>query len=289
MLGLVGERGDGEHDPGRLTSSWDASRITGVRSRVVRTTERIVRAGLTDFQRAAPRALAAEWRIDMLEVAGAVCTVVGAEPELTLANRVVGLGLDEPATDGVLDTVEAFFDRYGARFMVCGDVPGLERRGYSRTDAWTIFERGVDQFEPPPSELGIVQAGAERGGEFGAVCAAGSKTPSFLSDWFGALVGRAGWHCFLGLEGEQAVATGALYAEGEAGWLGFAATLPEHRRRGAQNALLAARIGRARELGLATLVTSTAERLDRPNASYRNIERAGFRLAYIRPNWLSPA
>jgi GNAT superfamily N-acetyltransferase len=67
-------------------------------------------------------------------------------------------------------------------------------------------------------------------------------------------------------------------------------TLPEHRRHGVQNALFAARIARARELGLTTLVTSTAERLaGRTNFSYRNIERAGFQLVYVRPNWISPA
>jgi len=127
----------------------------------VRPTERIERDGLTDFQRAAPRTLAAAWRIDVLEFAGAVCTVVGSAPQLTLANRVIGLGLGEPATDNVLEAIEAFFGRHRAGFM--------------------------------------------------AVCAAGSESPGFLAGWFGALVGRAGWHCFLARTGEHAVATGVVH------------------------------------------------------------------------------
>jgi GNAT superfamily N-acetyltransferase len=246
-------------------------------------------AALTDFQRAAPAALAAEQRIEVLELAGAVCSVVGSEPTLTLVNRVVGLGLYEPADDRIIDAVEAFFSRPRARFMVIGDVAGLEGRGYSLGDAWAIFERGAEPYAPPPSQVDILEIGADRAQEFGAVCGAGSETPTFLSKWFAALAGRNRWHCFVALDGEATVATGALYAEGNAGYLGFAATLPEYRGRGAQNALLAARIERAQELGLTTLAASAAVRPGGPSGSYRNIERAGFRLVRVRANWLSSA
>ena len=52
---------------------------------------------------------------------------------------------------------------------------------------------------------------------------------------------------------------------------------------------MAARIGHARELGLELVVTETGERVPgRPSNSYRNIVRAGFRPAYVRPNFVSP-
>ena len=74
------------------------------------------------------------------------------------------------------------------------------------------------------------------------------------------------------------------------GYLGYAGTAPEHRGKGAQSALLAARIRRARELGCDAVFTETGEQLpDRPSASYRNILRAGFEELYVVPNWLSPA
>ena len=58
--------------------------------------------------------------------------------------------------------------------------------------------------------------------------------------------------------------------------LGFAATLPEHRGKSGQNALLAARRRHAREAGCDVVVTETGElRDDRPSSSYRNILRAG--------------
>ena len=72
-----------------------------------------------------------------------------------------------------------------------------------------------------------------------------------------------------------AAAAGVFLAEG-VGYLGFAATLPEHRGKGGQNALLAARIRHAREAGCDVVVTETGERRDdRPSSSYRNILRAG--------------
>ena len=105
-----------------------------------------------------------------------------------------------------------------------------------------------------------------------------------------AIVGRPGWSCYLAFPGDQPLAAGALYVAHGVGWLGFAGTVPEHRGRGAQGAVLAARAREAAELGCTALTTETAERVEgRPSNSYRNILRAGFREVYVRPNWLSPA
>ena len=72
--------------------------------------------------------------------------------------------------------------------------------------------------------------------------------------------------------------------------IGLAATVPEHRGAGAQSALLATRIARARDLGCRSVYVETGERRpDRPDASYRNILRAGFEELYVLANWLSPA
>ena len=83
-------------------------------------------------------------------------------------------------------------------------------------------------------------------------------------------------------------AAGVFIAEG-VGYLGFAATLPEHRGKGGQNALLAERIDHAREAGCDVVVTETGERRDDlPSNSYRNILRAGFTEVAVRANWLRP-
>jgi GNAT superfamily N-acetyltransferase len=104
--------------------------------------------------------------------------------------------------------------------------------------------------------------------------------------WLSALVDHPDWHCFLAYEGPQPVAGAMLYAKNEVGWLGVASTRVEYRGRGAQSSLLAARIERARRLGLRLLVTETgAAEEGEPGTSCRNILRAGFEPAYLRPNY----
>jgi hypothetical protein len=71
---------------------------------------------------------------------------------------------------------------------------------------------------------------------------------------------------------------------------GLAATLEPARGRGCQLGLLRRRIADAATAGCHTLFVETGERVpDRPAGSYRNILRAGFEEAYLRPNWRRPA
>ena len=81
---------------------------------------------------------------------------------------------------------------------------------------------------------------------------------------------------------------GRALRHGQVGWIGIGATVPEHRGKGGQSALLAARIQAAAEAGCEVVVTETGEPVDgQPNGSYRNIVRAGFEPQYVRPNYLS--
>ena len=92
-----------------------------------------------------------------------------------------------------------------------------------------------------------------------------------------------------GAEEDLPSGAGALYLHDGAGYLGLAATRPEHRRKGSQSALLERRIQDALEAGCAKLFTQTGERIPlKPSKSYRNILRFGFAEAYLRPNYLSP-
>ena len=114
--------------------------------------------------------------------------------------------------------------------------------------------------------------------------------PTAFAVWMGRVPARPGWHCLAAYDGHEPVATSALFVTGELGWIGLGATLPTHRGRGAQNALLAARITLAADLGLALVVTETGVPRDgQPGPSYRNILRAGFRESYVRPNYAAPS
>jgi GNAT superfamily N-acetyltransferase len=115
--------------------------------------------------------------------------------------------------------------------------------------------------------------------------AQGFGMPPVVGDWLAALAGRPRWRCFVGFDGDTPAAAGAVFSDSACAWLGIGATVGSHRKRGAQSALLAARIDAAIASGCTLLTTETGiPHGGEPSPSYANIERAGFTIAYPRPN-----
>lgn len=234
--------------------------------------------------------------LPLLRIGHAVCIAAPVAQGSTLLNRVTGLGVADPVGDGDLAEIDAFYRNHGVpRYVVAlspaadSELGGrLRDRGFATGHAWTKFRRGAGE---PPSASTALRLEANASGEhFAAVIGAVSGMPPDVARFFSPLSGQEGWHCFVGYDGDEPVACGALFAGDGVAWLGAAGTLPEQRGKGAQSALLAVRIALAGELGLDVLTTETGEqRADAPNISYRNIVRAGFAEAYVRPNLLSPS
>jgi GNAT superfamily N-acetyltransferase len=228
-----------------------------------------------------------------VRVAGAVCALRPDLEEVGI-NRVIGLGVTEPATAADLDRIAAVYGpvRHSIALAPCARPPELAawlgERGYEAGSAWVKFHRPAD---PPPaadSELRVERIGLERASLFTSVLGAGFELAPAVTAMLEHLPGLAGWGWYLAYDGDVAVACGAVFVRGDHAWLGQAATLPEHRRRGGQSALTAARIAAARAAGATVVVTETGEVRDgRPGSSYRNILRAGFEPAYVRPNHVS--
>jgi GNAT superfamily N-acetyltransferase len=207
-------------------------------------------------------------------------------------NRLAALGLGAPARAETVDHAVAEFDRAGLKNWIV-QVPeqavglaeictGRGLRPHPR--AWVKFRRAATPFEAA-TRLTVRAADPAEARPFGATAAAAFGMPAMVGDWLARLVGRPRWHCLLALDGGQPVAAGALFADSGYAWLGIGGTLSSHRRFGAQSALLAARIAKAAELGCTWLTTETG--LPQPGEagpSYRNIQRAGFEIAYVRPN-----
>jgi GNAT superfamily N-acetyltransferase len=141
---------------------------------------------------------------------------------------------------------------------------------------------------PPETDLRVEEVGADRASAFADVFARAYGTPDVTRPLLERIPGREGWRCFAAFDGDTPAATGALFVTGSVGWVGAGGTLPEFRRRGAQGALLAARIEAGVAAGCETLVTETGEPVEgRPGSSYRNLVRAGFEPLYVRQNYLS--
>ena len=94
---------------------------------------------------------------------------------------------------------------------------------------------------------------------------------------FARSAGKEGFFHYMAFDGGRPVAIAALCVFEDLGYLMAAATAESHRRRGAQQALIARRVERAEQIGCSIMVSETLYMLEH---SYRNLQRAGFQQAY---------
>jgi GNAT superfamily N-acetyltransferase len=249
--------------------------------------ERIELSAVLDFFVAAPADVVQAFDLAVLDLCDAAAFSIGAYPSMLLFNRVLGL-----ERDAALPNIERWFASRECTFAISlragaelEDV--LEERGYRRGQTFMKFRRGVDQPPVCPPSPRVEQIGGERAADYGGVVAAVFRWGSPVERWFAALCTRAGWACFGAFDDGRLIGTGAAHVAGTLGWLGAAGTLEDARRRGAQSALLAARIRAAGDAGVRSLATETVDRVDGvPEASFRNVVRAGFEEAYVQQWWV---
>ena len=244
-----------------------------------------------DLLRAAPP----EWRC-VAEETPAGWLLLAPALDILLFNRLIGTGVGRLATQADLVAAVARFRAAGVRnFGVqlspaaqpAGVTGWLAGAGLAPRDRWTKVFRRADPLAPVSTELRIEFVVPDKASTFAGVTIAGFGMPPQLRPWIASTVDRDGWRHYLAWSGNEAVAGGALFVHGDVGWLGIASTLPAARRRGAQGALMARRLADGIALGCRWFVTETGEDLpERPNPSFHNMVRAGFKVAYHRPNVL---
>jgi GNAT superfamily N-acetyltransferase len=245
---------------------------------VIPALDRAEHAAMSDAFRASPDVA------EVAEIGGATCLAIRRLP-IRIFNRVIGL--DSTAQ---LDEIAAFYgDSPWWVYDVNGLGDGLEERGFTSDYGFMKFTRGIGPREAR-SDLRVVRVEPDRAGDFAQVVTGGFELPEWSASLAENVVGRPGWSCYVAYDGDEPAGAGALYVHERTGWLGLGATLPRFRGRGAQSALLATRIEDARRQGCTAVATETGELEDgRPSNSYRNILRAGFREAGVRPNYRAPS
>ena len=237
-------------------------------------------------------ALRPEWA----EVGGAVAFALRGMDH-PFFNRVVGLGIPRPATPKDVEDLDAFFSGLGREWSVVQLVeptqpPELvewvEAAGWARSRLWPKLWRSLEG-ELPESRttLRIEQVGPDRADDFARIVIPAMGFDPILAPIATAPMGRPGWSHYMGFDGDVPVATGATFVTADVAWLGFGATLESHRGRGGQSAMFARRLADARIAGCRLAITETGEDTpEEPNPSYRNMLRAGFEVAYLRPNFV---
>jgi hypothetical protein len=220
-------------------------------------------------------------------------------PRVRMLNLVLGAAEPGAVEEGHLAETLAWVARHDVDCYVPVTTQGpeagaaerwLKEQGFERGYGWMKFVRDAsppDLDQPPGAE--VVELASGEGESFAVIAAHGFGVPPWASSLFWGLPGREGWRCYVAVVDGTPSASAAMLIDDGLAEFGIAATLEVARGRGCQTALLRKRIIDAGLAGCETLFVETGERTaDRPSASYRNILRAGFEEAYVRPNWQRP-
>jgi GNAT superfamily N-acetyltransferase len=255
--------------------------------------DRVERRFWRDIWESMPHEVTSEHGIELRDFGAVQATLTRDLPQVPILNLVLGA---PEASETDLDYALAWAKEHGVSPCV-PLTPGLQgsaraeawaqKNGFEPVYAWMKFVRDPHPPRfPAPAEVEVVELTAADEEPFGTISAVGFGMPVWAADFFAHLPGRDGWRCYVARVEGKAQACAAMVIEDGIAEFGIAATLEEARGRGCQTALLHRRITDAAAAGCHTLFVETGERVpDRPSNSYRNILKAGFEEAYLRPNW----
>ena len=230
--------------------------------------------------------LGATW----IERAGAFAMFDGAGSPLT---QTFALGMFETPADDDLAHVERFFtDRGAAVFHEVSPMAGPETmnllvaRGYHPVELTSVLcqplaalaERAASAVHARPANADEVElwasVAAEGWSEFTGLA-------PLMHDLARVSATATGTQAFFAEVDGRPIATGAVAIHDGVALLAGASTIPSARKRGAQRALLDARLRFAAAGGCDLAMMCAAP----GSSSQKNAEREGFRIAYTRIKW----
>jgi len=235
-----------------------------------------------------------------VEIGGGVAAVT--EPLFgRKLNHVTGLGMAGPVDEDALARLEAAYAGrgLGVEIDLCPHVDAsvtalLARRGYAVNAFSNTYVRAVGDLRDDGAPAIEVLRGEDARALFveasieGFAVQAQQRPRELLAALARIAHARDDTSMFVArIDGRVAGSAGLSVMQTPRGCVGelyIASTLPAFRRRGVQAALLRARLAAARDAGCALVFVGA--RL--ANTSARNVERAGFRLAFTKATFARP-
>ncbi|MEJ0003693.1 MAG: GNAT family N-acetyltransferase [Pararobbsia sp.] len=261
--------------------------------------ERIEMEAWADYYAAAPAAFAREVGLSATRVNDFALFAM-KNSSITLFNRSLGMGVARAVDKAALDEATTWLRNHcGPAWAVplaAGALPA-ELPAWLAEKGLTLATPGIAKFwrlATRPAEgarcpYDIRLVAPAQAADFGITAQQGFEMEEGFDTWLAALCGRPRWRTYVAYDGATPAGVGAMFVKDGLAWFGMGATLPAYRGRGVQSALLARRIGEAVALGatMMSIDTSHAGLGEPPNASHRNVIRAGFSLAYFRPQYVT--
>lgn len=229
-----------------------------------------------------------------MEAAGVYAMFDGPDSPVT---QTFGLGLFAPATPELLGHVEGFFHSRGAPVNhEVSPLAGIEtlqllaEHGYRPIELTNVLFRTVEDPPAPRGESFEVRPVSESEYDLWASVSAegwSDEAPhlhDFLLNMGRVIARKKDSPCWLAYQSGEPVAAAALTICGDTAHMAGACTIPRARGRGAQQALLRARLMYASSRGCEFAVMGATP----GGGSQRNAERHGFHIAYTRLKWFKP-
>jgi hypothetical protein len=212
-------------------------------------------------------------------------------------SKALGLGFAEPVTGPVIERLCDFYLEQGVSEFVLQLAHSVLPVGWDSICAahdlyegnrWLKLVHGLaDIPDVPRTAPRVTAVGPDQAREWAHVMVRGfGMTDRRLTDMVAATVGQPGFRAYAAWDGAAMIAAANMFFYQDVAAFAGAATLPEFRCRGAQAALLAARLRDARAAGCRVAFAETALQLTARNPSLHNMRRAGFDVLYERVNWL---
>lgn len=211
-------------------------------------------------------------------------------------NRVIGLGVVEPASEALVDSIVALYGQHELSFGI--EVapaaappeltPWLRSRRLRRSGMTALHYRAAERVVAQPSGITVVRAQGAECERVADICSSVFRMPAPVRAVIAATAHVPEWRQWLVYLDSTPIAAALSFVHGGVAWVGWDATLPEHRGHGAQMALIAHRMNDAVDCGCRHVTTETAvHSAVRPDPSYRNYQKAGFRFAYERATYVA--
>jgi GNAT superfamily N-acetyltransferase len=237
-----------------------------------------------------------EFPVAVERIRGGVAVFAGVDSPVTQA---IGVGINGPVEDDDLNRLGDFFQRRNAPAAaeVCPFVDmslyeKLAARGYRLLEVSNVLVREISKAtseqKEPPRGVTVRQAEPDEAKLWTRTVAQGFAehfpvTQEILDVMEGFFHGKSASPFLAFVDGQVAGGGALTIHDGVCGLFG-ASTLPDLRGRGVQTELLRARIHWAAIQGCDLGVSITQP----GSASQRNIERAGFQVAYTRTKLIRP-
>jgi len=228
------------------------------------------------------------------------CLTVGDGCAISLPSAPA-IGLNRILALDEIDALDVAFDwmktKAGRRHVQINEAAAsadlhrwIRGKGLVENGAWVKLTRPAPS--APIAIEGPVRVRVAGSGDAqicGKLMCAGFGFPTRLEPLWSSLVGKDRWSCFIAEWEGRPIGTGAIFIEDGCAWLGVGTTLAEYRGRGAQKALINARLNEGLAHGASLFAVETAQPQEgQPNISFANLTKAGFRPSYVRKNYLLP-